>query len=231
MTGLPVETDPNTGQTNVLNTNYVTRSQGASAQSWAGTVLAANNSSVANASSAQLPGSPNPADKTAGYLAAGQPEGSNATVIVPNTDGNSAAGATLQTVGTPAGTAGGGGVYPNIAGASAVPNPMIKPAWSVQVSNVFIEFSYAPFTALHATAQTVTPSLALVNGTAGTFTVTVKEVNGVLGAALPAAFTLAPATGVITIANTSVTGVTTIGLTVTDSSGRTAEASVTITLT
>jgi hypothetical protein len=199
--------------------------QGVTAQN-----IGAGTEAIANSTAVQAPGT-NTSDDAAGrpgYLAVGQPGGNNAALLVPggqyNTDNQ------IQTLGSPAGTAGGGGMYPATP-SNPVPNPFISRAWSVQTSDVFIEFAYAAFNAAHGTAQTINPTtLADSNGGTGTFTVAVKEVNGVLTSTLPTGFSVAPSTGVITLTTGTAAGVTTIGLTVTDSSGRTAEASIVVTL-
>ena len=198
--------------------------QGVTAQN-----IGAGTEAIANSSAVQAPGTANPEDARPGYLAVGQPGGNPAAVLVPG--GNYNTDNQIQGIGAPAGTAGGGGMYPATP-TNPVPNPFIKSGWSIQqTSNVAIEFGYAPATFAHNTVQTITPTLALTGGGTGTFTVTAKEVNGVLGAALPTSFTLAPTTGVISLAAGTVAGVYTIGLAVVDSSGRTAEASVVVTLT
>lgn len=360
MPGLPVLQDPNNpGDPNQLDTLYVSRSMGTTAQNWAGTAMAPA-VQLANQVMAQLPGNPNPQDKTPGYLAVGQPEGAN-NAIIPSTDinadpapvapttgtaasggtvangtyqcvvtyvfpwgespaspataqvttgtnistltvnspvavpnatgwyayisqaGGTAASATrqqaagspgalgvnyttttppsssgvtaaasnlslnLQVSGTPAATlAGGGGYYPNAlpggggslpsqAALQPIPNPMLKSGWTVQNTagiEPFLLFAYAPATFLHGTVQTINPTeLALDIGAIGPVVVTVAEVNGVKTSTLPTGYSITASTGVIALAGTTVAGVTTIGLTVTDNQGRNAEASITVTLT
>lgn len=234
MPGLPTYVDPAVGTTgnNALDTQLVIRSQGTTAQNMTPAALAASGGSVANGVvDARLPGNPKPGDARAGYLGAGMPEGN------PSNDVAQAyGGANLLTVGRPAGTAGGGGIYPQGFQAPAtgpVPNPMIRSGFAAQGVEPFIEFAYQAASLVHTVGGTVSPvTLALSNGGAGTFTVTVKEVNGVLTSALPTGFTsVAAATGVFTIGTTGAAGVYTFGLVVTDTGGRTAEASVVITLT
>jgi hypothetical protein len=222
MAGLPVIQDPNNlGDPNILDTNYVTRSMGTTAQNWAGPAMAAGSTSVANAVMAQLAGNPNPQDKTAGYLAVGQPEGAN-NAIIPNTNGNGAAGGQLQAIGSPAGLAGGGSYYPNVAGASGVPNPFIATAWQVQakanedLSNVRVAVNPS-YGFVHGTAQTITPT---ISGGTSPYTVTLVEsiANGVnTNATLPTGITLAAATGVLTLAVTTVAGTYQLGFRVADS--------------
>lgn len=226
MTGIP--TVPDTTGKPVVDSLALGRTAGLTAQGWLGTALAAGGS-IGNSSAVVAPGQPTPDDTRTGYLGAGQPGGSN-NALVPG--GQYSTDDQIQLIGAPAGTAGGGGVYPATT-SNPVRNPLVSPGWTVQSSDVNIEFAYAPASVSHTAGGTVSPTvLALTNGGTGTFTVAVKEVNGVLTSTLPTGFTsVAANTGVFTIGTTGTAGVYSFGLTVTDSSGRTAEASVTITLT
>lgn len=133
--------------------------------------LAATGGSVQNSSSVVAPGSPNPEDARPGYLAAGQPGGNPSNVLVPggqyNTDPQ------IQLIGSPAGTSGGGGIYPNISGASAVPNPMVSSGWTVQTNTGDVEQEFdisGPefVTGVHGTA--ITPATYVPEGGTSTYT-------------------------------------------------------------
>jgi hypothetical protein len=222
MAGLPVETDPNTGQTNVLDTQYVMRSQGTTAQNWAGPVMSEGATSVGNSSAVVAPGTANPQDVSGrpGYLAGGEPGGNPSDTLVPggqyNTDNQ------VQLIGSPAGTAGGGTYYPNQAGADAVKNPMTASGWTVQANAdedvTAISVAVDPaYTAAHDATVTnlFTPTIA---GGTSPYTVTVVEVDGQTTSTLPAGFTLTSAsTGEISLTTSTTAGTYTLGFRVTDS--------------
>jgi len=143
MAGIP--TVVNTVGQKVVDSLALGRSSGTTAQNWAGLVMSENDSSLENSSAVVAPGEPNPQDQytvvvdgspvqvgRAGYLAPGQPGGQNADALVPggqyDTDNQ------VQTIGSPAGTAGGGGQYPGAA-SNPVADPMMAPGWTVQGSN------------------------------------------------------------------------------------------------
>jgi hypothetical protein len=225
MAGLPVETDPNTGQTNVLDTQYVMRSQGTTAQNMAGPAMSEGATSVGNSSAVVAPGTANPQDVSGrpGYLAGSEPGGNPSDVLVPggqyNTDNN------VQDVSAPAGTAGGGTYYPNQSGADAVPNPMIAKGWTIQNSsggvneddpNISVVVN-PEYTAAHDATVTnlFTPTIA---GGTSPYTVTVVEVDGATTSTLPTGFTLTSAsTGEISLTTASTAGTYTLGFRVTDS--------------
>jgi hypothetical protein len=224
MAGLPVESNlsPAVNSNDVLDTQYVMRSQGTTAQNWAGVAMAEGNTSVGNSSAVQAPGTANPQDASGrpGYLAIAEPGGNPSTVLVPggqyDTDNN------IQDVSAPAGTAGGDGIYPNITGTDAVPNPMITVGWTVQTkadedAPALSVVVLPEYTAAHATvvSDLFTPT---ISGGDSSYTVTTVEVDGATTATLPTGFTLTSSSGKIALANTTSAGTYTLGFRVEDGS-------------
>jgi hypothetical protein len=223
MSGFPTETDPLNGQTNVLDTQYVSRGQGCTAQNMNGVYLANNSASVGNSSAVVAAGTANPQDTSGrpGYLAVGEPGGNPSDVLVPG--GLYSSTNNILDVSAPAGTAGGGGIYPQASGAgiTAVPNPFISKGWTVQakanedapaVSVVILP----EYTFVHTVGGTITPT---ISGGTGPYSVTTVEVDGASSSTLPTGITLTAATGVLTISSsTSVAGTYTLAFRVTDSS-------------
>jgi hypothetical protein len=221
MAGLPVETNPNTGATNVLPNREVTISQGTTAQNMSGVYLADNAASVANAYSAVAAGTANPQDTSGhpGYLAVGEPGGNPSDVLVPG--GLYSSTDTILDVSYPAGTAGGGGQYPQTA-SNPVPVPWLANAWTCQAkadedAPAVIVVVLPEYTAAHATvvSNLYTPT---ISGGTSTYTVTTVEVDGVATATLPTGFTLTTSSGKIVLANTTSAGTYTLGFRVEDSS-------------
>lgn len=222
MAGLPTETDANTGQTGILDTQYVMRSQGTTAQNMNGVYLEENAASVGNSSAVVAPGTNNPQDASGrpGYLAASQPGGNNADTLVPGGQYNT--GNQVQLIGSPAGLAGGGTYYPNTTGTDAVPNPMTAPSWTAQAKtnedtselSVVVNPEY---TAAHDTsvADLFTPA---ISGGDSSYTVTTVEVDGVITSTLPTGFTLTAASGKIALSTSTTAGTYTLGFRVEDGS-------------
>ena len=216
MTGLP--TVPDTTGHQVVDSLGLGRSTGTTAQNWAGPVMDADSSALQNSYGAVAAGDPNPQDTRPGYLAAGQPGGANADALVPG--GQYDSDNQVQTLGSPAGTGGGGGQYPNITGTDGVPDPMLAPGWTAQAKAdedlsevrvvVSTEYGFA-----HGTAQTITPT---ISGGTTPYTVTTVEDDGISEAALPTGFSLASATGVLTLSTGTQAGTYTLGFRVVDSS-------------
>ncbi len=181
--------------TNIPQNQLPTILQGYTSQVLDG--LATTDGSLGNSSDVAAPGDANPQDTSGrpGYLAVGQPGGNPNDIIVPETDGNDASGGNILDVGAPAGTAGGGGVYPNITGSDGVQNPMITTGWTAQASTgdefeqVVITTASPLTAATHGDAYSVTLAAA---GGDGTYTWSLGT-----GSSLPSALTLASSTGVI----------------------------------
>ncbi len=114
----------------VIDAHAIGRSEGLTAQSWAGAALASGGS-LANSSSAQPHGNHQPADSRPGFLAQGQPGGHSAAVLVPGAEYSTAN--QIQAVAPNSGTAGGGREYPNSSGAAPVADPMVATGgWTAQ---------------------------------------------------------------------------------------------------
>ena len=191
MPGIPTTKDTNGNP--VVDSHALGRSAGTTAQNWAGPTMSGANSSLSNSSGVAAPGNPTPSDKTPGRLAAAQPGGHNATVLVPGGEYNT--NDQIQTVAPLAGTAGGGASYPNI-GAGGVQNPMVKSGWRVQSATGDLEaeldISGPEFVSgAHATTIANLATFTAVGGTgtgytwsvAGSLPTGVSQSNGVLSAA------------------------------------------------
>jgi hypothetical protein len=243
MAGLPNYPDPNNPQVTsgetILDTNYLTRSQGTTCQNWGSVYLADNSASVGNSSSVQAPGNSDPMDVPGrpGYMQAGEPGGNPSVVIVPETDGNAASGTNILTVSSPAGTAGGGGYYPSgfqSPATAAVPNPMIFPAWTVQAkadedAPVFSMTALAPSAgspssggsgdifAVNVTSAgvTITPTFS---GDTTPINVVLVEADGVTTSSFPVGMTMVATTGVVTIPESAAAGTYTLAFRANDSS-------------
>ena len=197
----------------------ISKAQGATAQNWNGVYLEEKSASVGNSSSVVAPGTANPQDATPGYLAVAEPGGNPSDVLVPG--GLYSSSDNILDVSIPAGTAGGGGQYPNQAGADAVPFPAFAPGWTVQgnadTDAPALSVVVLPeYTATYATvvADLFTPT---ISGGTSPYTVTTVEVNGAASSTLPTGFTLTSSSGKIALANTTSAGTTTIAFRVEDS--------------
>lgn len=174
----------------------LTITQGVTAQTWAGPAMTAGSTVLGNLYDAQAAGSPNPEDARAGYLAVGQPGGNPADVLVPNVDGSGASGSNLLKVGSPAGTAGGGGYYPGPI------NPMLASGWTIQSgsnedsqSNNTLSISGTlTGSVVHTGTVTITPT---ISGGTSPYNVVTTEVDDLATSTLPTGFTLTAATGVL----------------------------------
>lgn len=219
MAGLPTETDPITGNTGIVDTNYVTRSQGITAQTWSAypPTMAENNTSLGNSYDANPPGYPNPEDERPGYLAVGQPGGNPSDVIIPSTDANGADGANLVTVSPPAGNAEGGVYYPGPV------NPMIAPGWTAQANanedsapvNNTLSITTTTGSGTAGTAGSVTPT---ISGGTSPYLVVNFETGDSNSPAFPTGFSLDASTGELSWDTTAVAGTYTFNFRVSDSS-------------
>jgi hypothetical protein len=224
MAGLPVESNlsPAVDSNDVLDTQYVMRSQGTTAQNWAGVAMAEGNTSLGNSSAVVAPGTANPQDASGrpGYLAIAEPGGNPSNVLVPggqyDTDNN------VQDVSAPAGTAGGGSYYPNQSGADAVPYPAFAPGWTAQTKadedTPALSVVVLPeYTAAHdqTVSDLFTPT---ITGGDSSYTVTTVEVDGVSTSTLPTGFTLTASSGKIALSTSTVAGTYTLGFRVEDGS-------------
>ena len=202
--------------------------QGLTAQNGGNNPATVASQVIENSTAVQAPGDPAPGyvdvNGVPGHPAVGQPGGNPSDVLVPDTDGNSADGASIITVASPAGTAGGGGQYPGAA-TNPVPNPLLTPGWTAQASTdddieqmvVTTASPLPPATHGDAYSETLT-----VTGGVGSKTWTLES------GALPSPCTLSTA-GVISGTPTAA-GAASFEVKVVDANGNEAQKSFTVTV-
>lgn len=198
--------------------------QGETAQKWSGPAMGTTGTIANSANPDPTPGSPNPQDAKPGYLAAGEPGGNPADVIVPNSDGNAATGANLIVLQSTAGQANpiAGGVY--------YPGPVTPSntrGWTSQGSTGDVEYQLlittpSPLSGTYTAGTAITAVDFAATGGTGTLAWSTPD-------GLPAGLSLAGGTGALTGTPTTA-GTYSFLVSVSDSEGNHAEKWFTVTV-